>query len=776
MAYEARRDGGYDPDDRDAQRERANQNNANNIRNAADVAIATKNPYAVAAGAAVKAADKITGGKSTEALGKGMTRANEMTPGGKRIQDASNQLNESGASDKIGQAAAMKNQFSGGGEGAASAADGAAKTGTATEGMERKPLVSGDGPAVDANESGGGPKGSLPSSRDKDDEDKSDSDTKTDGLGGFLGKQLLVAVAFSLAPVVFLILLIVVLVSSITGGFTDYEDAFGMSSTLGQETGGVEFTASSKEQEDFYNRINDVKLSFQSQGKSVDAMKIVSIYHALKANDVAIEYKDVTTDVITNWANAMFNGNEYSDDTFRDNLIHTIFPQYKPGLSEDSYKEMADEVFNYLDRYGELVGTKGNNNNSCASIGTCSYDIKGFSINGRNVVKNMQIDNLKVRLMECGSPYGNGNYTTPIDQDLVSFEDYAAGVAYAEVGPSANEEVLKAQMVAARSFALARPTAMGNGHGKKLEQENGQWILQISSCVADQVFCNIDQGCSYMGGGDGQGGICRSGKVAGAQKTREALPANHAIRRAAAATQGEVLVNSQGYIISTGYKSTDQNNWAALAKSGLNYKQILLQSYNSGSRNYGATDVKKMSCGGSGSSSGCVSSGEFSTWKQGASEWGSIPMGNSGKTISQIGCLVTSVSMLVAKSGVPTNVNPWNPGTFVQFLNQNGGFASGGNFVWASVTKAAPTFKYAGSASLAGLSRDEKLNRISSIISQQGVYAVCEVKGNTGQHWVAIDAVEGSTIRMMDPSTNSTDMWGQYNWANTSRIAYFKVG
>ena len=30
--------------------------------------------------------------------------------------------------------------------------------------------------------------------------------------------------------------------------------------------------------------------------------------------------------------------------------------------------------------------------------------------------------------------------------DLVDFEDYIAGVAYAEVGPSANEEVLKAQI------------------------------------------------------------------------------------------------------------------------------------------------------------------------------------------------------------------------------------------------------------------------------------------------------------------------------------------
>ena len=78
--------------DRKAEDERSTQNNANNIRNAADVAIASKNPYAMAAGAAVKAADKITGGKSTEALGKGMTRANKMAPGGKKIQNASNKL------------------------------------------------------------------------------------------------------------------------------------------------------------------------------------------------------------------------------------------------------------------------------------------------------------------------------------------------------------------------------------------------------------------------------------------------------------------------------------------------------------------------------------------------------------------------------------------------------------------------------------------------------------------------------------------------------------
>ena len=62
------------------------------------------------------------------------------------------------------------------------------------------------------------------------------------------------------------------------------------------------------------------------------------------------------------------------------------------------------------------------------------------------------------------------------------------------------------------------------------------------------------------------------------------------------------------------------------------------------------------------------------------------------------------------------------------------------------------------------------------ITSQKGVYAAVEVKGNTGQHWVAIDGVNGSTINMMDPSSNATDMWSRYNWVNTSTIAYYRVG
>lgn len=87
--------------------ERSTENNANNLRNAANVAMQTKIPHAVAAGAIVKGADKLTGGKSSEAAGKIITKINKRIPMGKQIQETSNELNESGISDAIGAATSI---------------------------------------------------------------------------------------------------------------------------------------------------------------------------------------------------------------------------------------------------------------------------------------------------------------------------------------------------------------------------------------------------------------------------------------------------------------------------------------------------------------------------------------------------------------------------------------------------------------------------------------------------------------------------------------------
>ena len=598
-------------------------------------------------------------------------------------------------------------------------------------------------------------------------EDSSENKNPGSFQGLLSGNIVVKAGVLSFAAGILFIVVILMIVAQGSGVITSYDDAFGVSSATGGMTGDVDYESSDPKAQAFFDRVADVKNSFQTQGKTFDPVYISAVYVVLNQHGAKLSYDDMSTAVITEIANAMFSGNSFSEETFKQNLINTIFPKYLYGEDSDTYEVMADEVFDYYDSYFSLIGATASN---CASLGSCVYEIKGFYIEGRgNVAKSMSITDLKVRLMQCGGSYGSGTWGEPLEgEELVPFEQYILGVAYQEIGPGAPDEAIKAQMVAARSFALARPTSMGNSLGKKLEQENGQWILQMSSCVADQVYCNPNLGCSAMNDGE-QYGTVRSGVDHG-KKFKDPMPADHKMRTLANETMGEVLVNDQGYVISANYASKIQNKFSELAKQGLNYKQILLQVYGN------AQDIDKMSCN-TGSGSGCNSTGStgpYAGWKQGDPAWSTITIGNTNSTIGGVGCLVTSVSMLIAKSGVAVNVDgDFNPGTFVQKLNQVGGF-QGANFVWGAVEKVAPNFQYVGKSYVSGQSQQQKLSTLQGLLDQ-GYYVVAEVKGNTGQHWVAIDGINGSTVLMMDPASQSTSMWQEYNWANTSQYAYFKV-
>lgn len=86
------------------------ESNANAIMTAAEIASKTDNPYAKAIGEGVKAADKLTGGKSTELMGKTMNAYNKRNGlQGKVMQKAANKLNESGTTDRIRAAASKMN-------------------------------------------------------------------------------------------------------------------------------------------------------------------------------------------------------------------------------------------------------------------------------------------------------------------------------------------------------------------------------------------------------------------------------------------------------------------------------------------------------------------------------------------------------------------------------------------------------------------------------------------------------------------------------------------
>ena len=168
--------------------------------------------------------------------------------------------------------------------------------------------------------------------------------------------------------------------------------------------------------------------------------------------------------------------------------------------------------------------------------------------------------------------------------------------------------------------------------------------------------------------------------------------------------------------------------------------------------------------------------GEYTKWRQRGAAWSNIKIGNTNSTIGDIGCLVTSISILIEKSGVSTPMVPFNPGTFVESLNKKGGFDSNGNLQYAAVNKVVPEFKYVGKVNLRNKTREEKLATISQYYNQ-GYYLTVEVKGATegNQHWVAVTGINGNNIIIVDPASDRTDMWSAYEWSKTTQFNYFKA-
>ena len=167
-------------------------------------------------------------------------------------------------------------------------------------------------------------------------------------------------------------------------------------------------------------------------------------------------------------------------------------------------------------------------------------------------------------------------------------------------------------------------------------------------------------------------------------------------------------------------------------------------------------------------------SGEVIDWKQYDTSWKNTRIGNTDKTIGNIGCLVTSIAILIEKSGIDTKIKPFNPGTFVEALNKNGGFDNVGNLQYLAIEKVIPGFKYGGNINLREKTRNEKLNLITQYLSQ-GFLITIEVKGATpgNQHWVAVIEANGNDIIISDPATNQTNLWNAYEWTRTSQFNYF---
>ncbi len=521
----------------------------------------------------------------------------------------------------------------------------------------------------------------------------------------------------------------------------------------------------------FVNRVIDIANQYRNNGQSFNPHLLSATQFVLSSYDEKFTYDDMSRGVMEELASLMFDQNNmYDEDTFRANLLNSFLPKYATRVNSNLYPNMVDEIFEHVEDYEELF-LSGNNQSAYAPGGTCTYVAPGVNINGvqRNVAINAS--NIQVQLMETGVSSGydyGGSFGKPMDgEDLIPFEYYAAGCSYQEIGASSLDDAIKTQIIAARSYALSRPFDMGGW--RKLENVNGQWILYTAGSTSDQVYCSLEKGCSSnkTTADACQWGMVYSGTNHG-RVCQGPLPQGHKLYQIRDEMAGKVLVDKDGYIIYTGFASNIQRQWQSNAATQ-DYTQLLLSTYAS----KGAVEVKQMNCTAS-------ASDDYHSWKQEDPRWANLPLSPSHSTMAEIGCLVTSLSMMVSKSGVTTNLSgALTPATFLDALIKINSFNQIGELVsYDKVTTIAPELKvYNENVALTG-QEQEKVQTIKDYLNQ-GYYIIAQVyNSDIPQHFVFIDKVDGNKVVMVNPSStysygDTTDLFQAFD---SDRIILFKKG
>lgn len=393
-------------------------------------------------------------------------------------------------------------------------------------------------------------------------------------------------------------------------------------------------------------------------------------------------------------------------------------------LNDDEY--MASHFNSFINKFG-------------GGTGTCKYDVGESSYS-----------NVKVRL------YKNDRFELVYSDDrLIDFDKYILGVAYQEVGggtDSISEQVFKAQAIAARSYALTRGKNMAGVKALQITEEDGYTVINIRQTTSDQAYCDPDEG--YLP--SGQLSNCSSGHLR--------LPDDSPLRTWAKEVDGVVLVDSNGEVVNTPYIDKDQIAWRALAQSGMTSDEIILKHYNAAEKGYtlNATCVKTSSVEGA------------EGWKQCDPRWGNMYVGS--KTICSIGCALTSVSIQLARSGVPLNVSgEFNPGTFMQTHKSNGGFSD--NIITWNVSRIAPNFKLIASHEALFGTKENKINTLKKYAAD-GEYIVLGVRHGVGQdigHYVAYNDSSSDEIFIYDPAGNTTGKLFHDYPAMANAITSFQV-
>ena len=179
------------------------------------------------------------------------------------------------------------------------------------------------------------------------------------------------------------------------------------------------------------------------------------------------------------------------------------------------------------------------------------------------------MDQIQVYVTDC-----DGQYLT-----TTTLKEYVTGVAYREVSDS-EDDYVKAEMMAAKNFALYRRSNYAKGTTIKMKSGN-----------CDQAYCPMREGCHSKTSSLDCGGFkCTSyipGKGGGTNTA--ASNAERIARYESYYDELEdflIIDKSTGKVAATYYTNVKQNKWYQQAKAGMNFTQIIMESYAADGKNY----------------------------------------------------------------------------------------------------------------------------------------------------------------------------------------------
>lgn len=211
----------------------------------------------------------------------------------------------------------------------------------------------------------------------------------------------------------------------------------------------------------------------------------------------------------------------------------------------------------------------------------CTYSLSGVTSTG-----DVELSGVKVELINCDGTSSNYEVLANVD-----FEKYVLGVALAEIGPSAPDEALKAQIVAARNFALTRNSGMcpSNPDNCFYGYNASTGKIRMRACEADQVYWDYnndiyrqDRGAISIYSPEINSGTLWKSAL---DETRKAE-----VEALADEVKGKVLMDESGNVYKTHYTSVETDQFTAGANAGKTYDEILNEVYS------GSSDISSAKC------------------------------------------------------------------------------------------------------------------------------------------------------------------------------------